>query len=315
MKRTAAGIAAIATALALVTFSALAQKSRETIRVTLPTFDVTVNGVKYDSVNSEYPFLVYNDITYMPMTTDFAEFMGLTLGFEQFFYRHYDDYVFYVGGGERKSEVLGQYIKGTPNTSPYYEAVIPDYHIYVQQAGNEIDNQNTLYPVFNYNGITYLPLTLDIMYYRLDWEYTFNHIDGLVINSTNAVRPHDNYNQLRVRYANYATNYYYTRNCYVSFKHFLGGDDTITYATSLGTKSYSLSELSDKITYLGAIVTENGSIAMGGNYYSLTGDVFRITCVRSVADEVPKMYELKINLSTGEIISLEEFQFAQEETK
>lgn len=299
----------------LLSASVFAKKREKTIRVTLPTYDITVNGIKYDSANSEYPFLVYNNITYMPLTTDFAEFMGLSLCFQQYFYRHGNDYVFYVGGGERKSHVLGQYIKGNPNTAPYYEAVIPDYHIYIQKTGNEIDNENSPYPVFNYNGITYLPLTYDVMYNLLDWEYSFDRINGLVINSINAVRPHDNHLQLRVRFVNNATVYWYSRNCYVSFIHFLGGENTITYATSLGTKNYSLSELSDEITFLGAIVTDNSSIAMGGNYYSLTGDVFSINCVRSVADEKPKMYELKINLATGEIISLEEFTLAKEEAQ
>ena len=38
------------------------------VTVSLPTFDVTMNGVKIENEFRQYPFIVYKDITYFPMT-------------------------------------------------------------------------------------------------------------------------------------------------------------------------------------------------------------------------------------------------------
>lgn len=46
----------------------------------LPTFNIFVNDVWVDNGNEEYPFLVYNDVTYYPMTWHFNSKFGLTTG-------------------------------------------------------------------------------------------------------------------------------------------------------------------------------------------------------------------------------------------
>ncbi|GAA4847673.1 hypothetical protein GCM10023310_27260 [Paenibacillus vulneris] len=46
----------------------------------LPTFNIFVNDEWVDNANEEYPFLVYNDVTYYPMTWNFNSKLGLTTG-------------------------------------------------------------------------------------------------------------------------------------------------------------------------------------------------------------------------------------------
>lgn len=57
--------------------------SADSSYATMPTFPIRVNGVQIDNANEPYPVLVYNDITYFPMTWHFAvEELGLTIKFE-----------------------------------------------------------------------------------------------------------------------------------------------------------------------------------------------------------------------------------------
>lgn len=55
----------------------LTAQAAQAVNVTLPAFTVTLNGIEADSVQSQYPFLVYKDITYVPMTYHDARLLGL----------------------------------------------------------------------------------------------------------------------------------------------------------------------------------------------------------------------------------------------
>ena len=45
--------------------------------VALPEFKVTINGEEVNNSNSQYPLIVYKDITYFPMTYNDCRFLGL----------------------------------------------------------------------------------------------------------------------------------------------------------------------------------------------------------------------------------------------
>ena len=53
-------------------------EAAQTVQVTLPSFDVTLNGQTHSNTYSKYPFLVYKDITYFPMTYYDSRLLGLT---------------------------------------------------------------------------------------------------------------------------------------------------------------------------------------------------------------------------------------------
>lgn len=63
--------------LLLLQSSVLAANTDTTVTVTLPTFAVTLNDTKIDSAHSEYPLIVYRDITYFPMTYHASRFLHL----------------------------------------------------------------------------------------------------------------------------------------------------------------------------------------------------------------------------------------------
>ncbi|WP_426446003.1 DUF5050 domain-containing protein [Paenibacillus sp. S-38] len=47
-------------------------RNRQTARATVPTFPVTINGKTVDNSREEYPLLLFNNITYFPLTWRFA---------------------------------------------------------------------------------------------------------------------------------------------------------------------------------------------------------------------------------------------------
>ena len=55
-----------------------AEAAGESVRVTLPGFDVTLNRAAFSNDYSRYPLLVYKDITYFPMTYHDCRLLGLT---------------------------------------------------------------------------------------------------------------------------------------------------------------------------------------------------------------------------------------------
>ena len=62
---------------AALTIGLVPMADAASIRVKLPTFTVTLCGQTIDPRNEEYPFLVYKDITYLPLTYFGCRLLGL----------------------------------------------------------------------------------------------------------------------------------------------------------------------------------------------------------------------------------------------
>ena len=121
------------------------------IQVKVPTFQVTLNSTVINNLNSKYPLLVYKDITYFPMTYDYAKALGLKTEWNP-------DTGFGVSKNTRtsNSSVL-QDLTGFNSTEIFYDAVIPSFKIKVN--GKEIMNNLEEYPLFVFRDITYFPMT------------------------------------------------------------------------------------------------------------------------------------------------------------
>ena len=76
-------IAAAALAAFLCTGIPSTAEAAKSVPVTLPTFDVTLNGTVVENNNRQYPLLVYNNITYVPMTYYDCRFLGLETAWNQ----------------------------------------------------------------------------------------------------------------------------------------------------------------------------------------------------------------------------------------
>ncbi|MDR3294859.1 MAG: transposase, partial [Clostridiales Family XIII bacterium] len=153
----------------------------KTVPVSLPDFAVTINeqeisgfqsGTDKSHANSAYPFIMYNGITYVPMTFFNSSLLGLTSVWDS-------------GSGlrieKRDVDEMGIYVF-SPAASPNGKrqtAKITDIHVEVN--GRVIDNANEPYPLLSFRDIVYLPLTWRFAVDEFGWTYSFDEGDGLSI--------------------------------------------------------------------------------------------------------------------------------------
>lgn len=154
-----------------------AQKAEaaSSVRVSLPTFKVSLNGVSIENSYRQYPLIVYNGITYFPMTYYDSRFMGLETAWDSS-----TGLKIIKTGANWSYEKYESIIK---NSSSYY-AQIAQFKITVN--GKTIDNSKEKYPVLLFKNITYLPLTWKFAVEEFGWEYSFDNKNGLVLNSTDS---------------------------------------------------------------------------------------------------------------------------------
>ncbi|UKS25427.1 DUF5050 domain-containing protein [Paenibacillus sp. HWE-109] len=146
----------------------------QSVKVTLPTFQVQLNGHHVENQNREYPLLVYNDITYFPMTWYDARLLGLeTVWTPQ------------KGLSVTKGKVTSSYRPyATNHTNPTVgRATIPDYAMTIN--GVAVDNSKEEYPLLSFQDIIYFPLTWHFAHDEFGWDYAWNDAKGLSITSKN----------------------------------------------------------------------------------------------------------------------------------
>ena len=135
------------------------------VEVTIPRFDVTINGRLIDSTSEQYPLITYKGITYIPMTWNMTHALGL-------------DFKWSAENGitvkqAEEAEFLDQ--KGGYENSIYktYKATISKEQVEVN--GRFIDNTTEEYPLLNFRYVTYFPMTYQYM--KLDFGTAYNYSD------------------------------------------------------------------------------------------------------------------------------------------
>jgi len=168
-------IAVLVLLLAAVTpATASGAESEKGVTVSIPGFPVTLNGTTFDNSYDKYPFIVYNDITYFPMTYTSSRFLGLESEWKG------------NGGlliGKTGITAAWKPYKLNTRNSGNYRAAVPGFPIRVN--GKAIDNSSQKYPLLSFRDITYFPMTWEFGVNEFGWDYSFNNNDGLVINSDN----------------------------------------------------------------------------------------------------------------------------------
>lgn len=144
------------------------------VRVSLPGFDVLLNGVKVENEYRQYPLIVYRDITYFPMTYFDCRFLGVETRWDQDKGLEID-----------KTGITGAYrnYEGKSKNAAGYAATVPDFEVSIN--GKAVNNAQEEYPLLVFRDVTYFPMTWRFCVEELGWEYNFDAADGLVINSSN----------------------------------------------------------------------------------------------------------------------------------
>ncbi|AQS58631.1 DUF5050 domain-containing protein [Desulforamulus ferrireducens] len=142
------------------------------VTVNIPTFDVTLNGLKIDNSTNQYPLIVYKNITYFPMTYYDSRFLGLESQWDK-----------NTGLTIVKTGANWEYYKypSPVKNAGSYTAQIAPFQVTVN--GRKIDNSNEEYPLLVFRGVTYFPLTWRFAVDEFGWEYSFDQNNGLVINA------------------------------------------------------------------------------------------------------------------------------------
>ncbi len=114
------------------------------VNITLPNFKVTMNGEVVNNDYSKYPLIVYNNITYFPMTYSDCRYLGIESTWKG-----------------NKEGLLVDATGVTAAYNPYkssskngrsYTAKIPSFPIMVN--GKAIDNSKEQYPLLSFRDIT-----------------------------------------------------------------------------------------------------------------------------------------------------------------
>lgn len=158
--------------IALTPLPSFSANTATTVKATVPTYTWELD---YETVNfkySTYPPLSYKDITYFPMTWHYCRLLGLTSVWvegEGLFIASWGTY------GPATGEFELPTYKGSRNPSTV-TATVATYPIYVN--GKKIDNSKEEYPLLNFRGVTYFPMTWRFAREEFDWDTEWSAKDN-----------------------------------------------------------------------------------------------------------------------------------------
>ncbi len=136
-------------------------KSNDALAV-IPDYQIVIDDSSIYYADSLYPFLNYKDVTYLPMTYEYARAMNLTTGwlegtaFMVAFNPCDDKLPLYETTFNRKQNPVG---------------IAAEYNIYVN--GKKVDNSTEKYPLLNFRGVTYFPITWEYAVEEFGWKISF----------------------------------------------------------------------------------------------------------------------------------------------
>ncbi len=150
--------------------------------VTLPEFDVTINGINIpadDHNRHIYPFAVYNGITYFPLTHSNMQLLGLGS-----VWTPENGLVIY----RRHISEVGRYVSDTfPNSQMEeskqrqpYELEFSSTDVAISALGEKLTEKAEGYPILAFSDVTYIPLTYRLATELLGcYKYEFSAENGL----------------------------------------------------------------------------------------------------------------------------------------
>lgn len=111
------------------------------VTVQVPTFTVKLDDVAYDNQHAMYPLLVYQDVTYFPMTYQLTRSLGLVTGWD-------DKKGLYIAQHEEECHEEAD-MSGSNKLGGKYTATVATYPIMVN--GWLIDNSKEPYPAAEFS--------------------------------------------------------------------------------------------------------------------------------------------------------------------
>ena len=169
MKKIIATITLLIFAITLVPTTVFAATPGTKVAVTIPTFKVVMNGQVVDNTYRQYPFLVYNDITYFPMTYWDMHFLGVSNTWST----ETGSVIVTDGTSSEYKPTLTDVKNKTKNTASVNTGTF-------KVNGKVINNSKEEYPILSFRDVPYFPLTWNWCQ-EFGWNISFDIVDGLTV--------------------------------------------------------------------------------------------------------------------------------------
>ncbi|MBS3977133.1 MAG: hypothetical protein KGZ75_10500 [Syntrophomonadaceae bacterium] len=150
--------------------AAYAARAQEVL-VTVPSFKISINQETIRNKENKFPFIMYRNITYVPLTWDFANALSLEA--------IWDGKSLNIKKRENHYAPVIQDLSGNNSLTRRYRATIPGYDIFVN--GEKINNAKEEFPILNFRGVTYFPLTWRFMVDVFGLLYHWSPESGLTL--------------------------------------------------------------------------------------------------------------------------------------
>ncbi len=158
--------------IAVISLTSIAYaKTEDKEKVEVYNKGIYINGEKLVNNYSLYPFFEYKDIVYMPLTVEIGKISGFEIEWDE-------------------KEKAISIIPKDPSLKNYEEKWIKHEWktVQVSPSGNEVnifgkEYDSDTYQVFDYNYITYIPLTYSVIHDYLGWDMYYNQYMEIYIST------------------------------------------------------------------------------------------------------------------------------------
>jgi hypothetical protein len=147
-------------------------EAASSVRVTLPYFPIKINGQTLDQTHSQYPFLYYKDVTYLPLTWNNLQALGLWYGWSE-----EEGLQVYPNRLPVSETPPVQDLMEAANSGRIYTAQVAQEPIRIGDAS--IDNSTEPYPFLMFRDVTYMPLTWHFIHDLLQMDIRWSEVEGL----------------------------------------------------------------------------------------------------------------------------------------
>ena len=147
----------------LLCLSAFSASAEREVTVLIPDYEFVLDRSSVYYQDSIYPMLSYKDVTYFPMTYDYCRALRISTSWV-------DGEGLFIAA--HPQEVYTLPIYDTCVNKKYNKALIVPYDVYID--GEKVDMENEEYPLLNFRGVTYFPLTYDYATEKFHWNIDFS---------------------------------------------------------------------------------------------------------------------------------------------
>lgn len=149
------------------------------IKISQPNFNVTINGIAIKNKNSAHPIIFrYKNITYIPLDWIDSHWLGLDINMDE-------NNSIIINNTEKVNSFVSW--RSDSAEGAIYNLNITKINGIIANKvainGKEIDNKKETYPVLEYLGDVYIPLTWNLIVNEFGWFYAWDAKTGLTINT------------------------------------------------------------------------------------------------------------------------------------